>query len=364
MTFTRSNLETIVSDAEAENLLETLVGIESPSRSENKASQALVHWMSEHGFESYVDEVGNAVGIRGTGAKTIILLGHIDTFSGNPPVHIKDRLLYGRGSVDAKGPLCTFAVAAARAIIPKNYKVIVVGAVEEEVSSSKGARHILSKYKADICIIGEPSQWDRITIGYKGRLLMEWLWRGDMTHSASNQDSPAEIAIAYWNQIRQHIDSLNQDFNSTFEKIDLTLQHIETDIDGAYGLAKMILGFRLPPSINNISNLIQTLSPPLPVGATIRSYGFETAFESEQNSSLARYFRKSIRAHQGNPRFVKKTGTSDMNIVGPVWECPILAYGPGDSSLDHTPNEHLNLDEYQQAIKVLTSVIECYQDED
>ncbi len=53
------------------------------------------------------------------------------------------------------------------------------------------------------------------------------------------------------------------------------------------------------------------------------------------------------------PGFVVKTGTSDMNVVGPAWQCPILAYGPGDSNLDHTPNEHIHLDEYWQAVQVL-----------
>jgi LysW-gamma-L-lysine carboxypeptidase len=42
-----------------------------------------------------------------------------------------------------------------------------------------------------------------------------------------------------------------------------------------------------------------------------------------------------------------------MNVVAPVWQCPILAYGPGDSVLDHTPNEHIDLVEYHQAIGVL-----------
>jgi LysW-gamma-L-lysine carboxypeptidase len=46
-----------------------------------------------------------------------------------------------------------------------------------------------------------------------------------------------------------------------------------------------------------------------------------------------------------------------MNIVGPVWGCPILAYGPGDSALDHTPNECLDLAEYQRAIDVLSRVL-------
>jgi LysW-gamma-L-lysine carboxypeptidase len=46
-----------------------------------------------------------------------------------------------------------------------------------------------------------------------------------------------------------------------------------------------------------------------------------------------------------------------MNIAGPAWRCPIVAYGPGDSSLDHTPNEHLDLAEYERAINVLAQVL-------
>jgi LysW-gamma-L-lysine carboxypeptidase len=46
-----------------------------------------------------------------------------------------------------------------------------------------------------------------------------------------------------------------------------------------------------------------------------------------------------------------------MNIVGPAWGCPIVAYGPGDSALDHTPDEHLDLAEYERAIDVLARVL-------
>ncbi|MYE26875.1 MAG: M20/M25/M40 family metallo-hydrolase, partial [Chloroflexi bacterium] len=81
-------------------------------------------------------------------------------------------------------------------------------------------------------------------------------------------------------------------------------------------------------------------------------------FSGDRNSALSRQFRRAIRASGGVPRFVNKTGTSDMNIVGPRWNCPIAAYGPGDSALDHTPNEHTNLDDYLRAIDVLTSVLE------
>jgi LysW-gamma-L-lysine carboxypeptidase len=55
---------------------------------------------------------------------------------------------------------------------------------------------------------------------------------------------------------------------------------------------------------------------------------------------------------------VVKTGTSDMNVVARAWpDMPILAYGPGDSSLDHTPQEHIELWEYFRSIQVLTQVL-------
>ena len=64
-----------------------------------------------------------------------------------------------------------------------------------------------------------------------------------------------------------------------------------------------------------------------------------------------------IRQEGGRPTFKKKTGTSDMCLVGPAWKCPIAAYGPGDSNLDHTPGEHIVLAEYLKSIDVLTVVL-------
>jgi len=40
-----------------------------------------------------------------------------------------------------------------------------------------------------------------------------------------------------------------------------------------------------------------------------------------------------------------------------VWNCPSLVYGPGDSALDHTPNENISLQEYGKAIIVLKSAL-------
>src|SRR5438552_14147626 len=99
--------------------------------------------MKARGLRAWVDEAGNAVGEIGNGPIAVMLLGHIDTVSGFIPVTEREGILYGRGSVDAKGPLATFVAATARLVgdpLIANKRIVVVGAVEEEVASSKGAR--------------------------------------------------------------------------------------------------------------------------------------------------------------------------------------------------------------------------------
>jgi LysW-gamma-L-lysine carboxypeptidase len=46
-----------------------------------------------------------------------------------------------------------------------------------------------------------------------------------------------------------------------------------------------------------------------------------------------------------------------MNVLAPIWQCPILAYGPGDSSLDHTPNEHASLQELERGASVIQQML-------
>ena len=139
--------------AAAVDLVHGLVAIPSLSRQEAVAATWLVSQMRAAGFDrAFIDDAGNAVGELGNpdATRTIVLLGHIDTVPGNIPVRIEGGLLYGRGSVDAKGPLATFVAGAARfgsaAAKAANVRVVVVGAVEEEAATSKGARFIASRF--------------------------------------------------------------------------------------------------------------------------------------------------------------------------------------------------------------------------
>jgi LysW-gamma-L-lysine carboxypeptidase len=95
---------------------------------------------------------------------------------------------------------------------------------------------------------------------------------------------------------------------------------------------------------------------------TFRFRGAEMPWRGDRHNALVRSFLTAIRQTDAaaQPGFLVKTGTSDMNVVGPAWKCPIVAYGPGDSALDHTPNEHLSLDEYWRAVLVLEGAIRVF----
>jgi LysW-gamma-L-lysine carboxypeptidase len=41
-----------------------------------------------------------------------------------------------------------------------------------------------------------------------------------------------------------------------------------------------------------------------------------------------------------------------MNILGKAMNLPIVTYGPGDSRLDHTLNEHIVISEYLDSIQI------------
>ena len=212
----------------AEQLLQDLVAIPGVTGEEEPAVHHLVEWMAANGYDqAFADDIGNAVGIVGSGDRDLVLLGHIDTFPGELPVRRQGRLLYGRGTVDARGPLCAFAVAGARARLPAGLRLVVVGAVEEE-GSSCGARHLLERYRPWACVIGEPSRADRITLGYKGRLLVERKWRGPLAHSAGQGQSPAENALAWWQELLHWVEPHNEGVAGLFDRLDLTLQAINT----------------------------------------------------------------------------------------------------------------------------------------
>lgn len=339
-------------------LLRRLVAIESLSDHEQAAVAELVAQMDQRGFRTEIDQAGSAIGTIGGGPTRIVLLGHIDTVPGRFPVRIEDGVLHGRGAVDAKGPLCTFVAAAARAAANGNATITVVGAAGEERMGSPGAAAVASWPAPDFCIIGEPSGWDAVCLGYRGTLSLRYRLRHGGRHSAGPGEAVAEQAVGFWNRLTVEAGAFNATvaMAGTFDTLTPTLRAINTTSDGITDEAIMAIGVRLPPGFEVDAFLARLRH--LAAEAELTVEGVQEAYRSPKRSPLVPPFLRAIRAEAGNPRFTVKLGTSDMTVVGPAWHCPIVAYGPGDASLDHTPEERIELAEYGRAINVLTRVLE------
>ena len=393
-----------LTQAEAVALLQGLVSIPSLSHQEARASRWLVEQMRAAGYDrAFVDAAGNAVGELGAvqAERTLLLLGHIDTVPGTIPVRVEPspegELLYGRGSVDAKGPLATFVTAAARVgsawAHAQGIRLVVAGAVEEEAASSKGARFLRDRFDGlrepppAACIVGEPSHWSRVTLGYKGRLWVELEATQPMAHTAGPDAGVATVAVDFWNWLSRYADRFNVGREKAFDQLLPSLRRLATFTDDAmHDHVVASCGVRLPLNFS-VDSLAAELAgwagervagsdPPAgctiqmeqpsefrvegtTVTLTLRFSAYEPAWRSDRSNPLVRSFLQALRqvAPEEKLGFVLKTGTSDMNVVGPAWSCPIVAYGPGDSSLDHTPHEHLRLADYWQAVLVLEQAL-------
>jgi LysW-gamma-L-lysine carboxypeptidase len=276
--------------------------------------------------------------------------------------------------VDAKGPLCAFAAAAAAESVPDGWRVTVVGAVEEEAATSRGARHILQPRLPGAragppayCVIGEPSRWDRVTLGYRGRLVFDVSLRAPFAHSAGADRLPAERGVALWTAVERYCAEWNTSHgvgDSVFDALSPSLRSFVTTDEGAFGMVRMTIGVRVPLAADPdqvqraVAARLREHAAGEDLTLEVSAIGGEPAYHARKSNALVRALLGEIRALGGTPRFVVKTGTSDMNVVGPQWpDTPVVAYGPGDSALDHTPREHVSCAEYLRAIAVLRGAL-------
>lgn len=353
-------------DTRAIAVVHDLVATPSVSGDESAAVAVFTRHARDLGFTTEVDAAGNGHATRAASSshnapvREVVLLGHIDTVPGNIPVRIEQGVLHGRGSVDAKGPLAAFLVAASRAVLPASVALRVVAAVGEETPHSPGARYIAPRLAPAACIIGEPSGTTGVTLGYKGRLVMHVTATRDNAHTAGPDASACDIVMRTWSACEKHIANCNVNHVGAFETIQATVRSLRSDSDGLHDRASLVAGFRLPrwiaPEVleRQLRSVIEACG--LPVSLTFE--GHEHAYATDRNDAVVRALSTAIRDTGHRPQPKLKTGTADLNVVAPVWRCPIAAYGPGDSSLDHTPREHLVLDEYLESIRILTQAIE------
>jgi LysW-gamma-L-lysine carboxypeptidase len=100
----------------------------------------------------------------------------------------------------------------------------------------------------------------------------------------------------------------------------------------------------------------QAANPKVSIKATVMDT--VEPFEANKASPLVHVISSSVRKVLNKPaKLLRKTGTGDMNILGKAMNLPIVTYGPGESYLDHTVDEHIDVKDYLEAIQVYKETI-------
>ena len=141
-----------------------------------------------------------------------------------------------------------------------------------------------------------------------------------------------------------------------FEQVQYSLRDFKIEAPATRQRAELFFDLRLPMRLPT-SAAARHLLDYAPPTVELEFLGREEPYVGPKDTVLSRALRQGIRKAGGNPVFKYKTGTSDMNVVAPHWQVPILAYGPGDSALDHTPGEYLEAGELERAVTALRETL-------
>jgi succinyl-diaminopimelate desuccinylase len=195
-----------VSEQDVLSLAQTLVRIptENPPGTTDDACRALASAIEPSGFQvEYFEAAEGATSLIATfefptPGRTLLLNGHLDVVpvgpSGNEWKHdpwggeVVDGRLYGRGSLDMKGPLAALVVAAravAEAGLPLAGKLQIAAVADEEQGGDLGAGALVAagKIAADGALVAEPGDGG-VVIAHRGFCFVRLRTRGRAAHAS------------------------------------------------------------------------------------------------------------------------------------------------------------------------------------
>jgi putative selenium metabolism hydrolase len=189
--------------------LRDIIALPSPSGGEGRVAQRTVREMRRCGFDrAFVDKIGNAVGVMGSGKPVILFDAHMDT------VGIHDRSLWkcdpykgkadaghvhGRGAAENKGALAAiiYGAKAMRQAGLLAGTVIVTGSTFEEDCDGLGLWYALAKtgLKPEAVVIGKFTEL-KVMRGQRGRMEIKVTVPGKSCHASTPREGVNPIYAA------------------------------------------------------------------------------------------------------------------------------------------------------------------------
>ncbi|HEY6114352.1 MAG TPA: M20 family metallopeptidase [Candidatus Dormibacteraeota bacterium] len=366
-----------LSPARTAAILADLVRARSQNPMDGEAAVAdyITEFLRRVGLEVTSPEVlpgrPNVVGrLRGSGGGPVVAFNtHMDTVpEGNgwtrAPFEgeVIDGRLYGRGAADAKGPLAAF-LAAIEALAGSAVQLrgdLVMTAVVDEETGSRGARALVPALEVDMAVVGEPTSMD-VGIAHRGSLRPVLAVNGRTAHSsrpdqgvnAIYQSVPVVEAFrSYADRIRGRTHPLCGSPSAA-----ITMMSAGVAENVIPGLCELTLDRRMIPGeveaevVAEIEQVLADVRAERPdVDVRIARMLATTGGASELDPDHPLVVLALASAHAATGRqasVIGLSGACDMTHFR-AHGVPCVVLGPGDSAQAHQPDESIDIRELHQ----------------
>jgi acetylornithine deacetylase len=323
------------------------------------------------------------------GGRSLILQGHVDVVPEGPAemwksppfeASIREGRMYGRGAGDMKSGVSAmvFALAALRQAGYAPAADVYVQTVTEEESTGNGALSTLARgYRADACLIPEPTG-QRILRGTVGVMWFRLKLRGRPAHVSRSEQGTNAILSAFGliEAIRDFTRRLNERVKTHpwFGKVDNPIKFNPGKIRGGDWASStpswcevdcriaVLPGTPLPEFRRELSEVVHAaarrdafLADNLP---EIVWNGFQADdYVLEPGSDFETAMRSAHREIAGTePQETLLPAVTDCRFYGRYYHIPSLAYGPASTD-GHGFDEFVELDSLKKATIVIARFI-------
>lgn len=337
-------------------LLKSLVGIPSLSRSEGPAADALQQWMLSAGLD--VHRKGNNLWSeqpgRGDGRPVVLLNAHIDTvrpvdsWTRDPFVStLEGDRLYGLGTNDDGGSLIallqTFMLLKDTT---QSYRLIYSVSAEEEVCGVGGFDALLPELgPIALGVIGEPTGM-QMAVAEKGLMVLDCSVHGVSGHAAREEGINAiykAMEAVEW--FRAHEFERVSDF---LGPVKMTVTQIEagTQHNVVPDLCSFVVDCR-PNGMYSNAELLELISREAPCKVRARSTRLNSSMIPMSHPIVQRGLSLGLSAF-GSP-------TCSNQTLSPFTTIKI---GPGESSRSHSADEYICVSEIEDGVNTYVKLLD------
>ena len=371
-------------------LLKALIEIPSPNPpGDHRAiAEFVAEWLRGVGANVSVlspdekPEAQSVVAVIGSGDPVIMLHAHTDTvpvgeaeaaaWSSDPFVAVeRNGRLYGKGSVDDKGPLAAMMVAfKKRALSGHRGTLVLVGAAEEEVGGQLGTRWLADSGhlpECDFIIVGEQT-FNRVATAHKGVMRATVRTSGHSVH-ATNPDRGVN-AINAMARVVLALESYHQNLSRrTHPLVGVPTCNVGVIQGGSTANAvadqclirldrRMIPGEKPEDVQTELREVVDSVQL-APASVEVGEFLYSSPFESKLQTPLGKTFLECSSSLTQTPAEpIGYLPGSDAKHLMQLVRGDIVIFGPGSYEVAHAYDEFVDIGELEQCEAVISRFLE------